>query len=559
MGGTGSAAFLWLSTLPPAIDCQHISSLAADGERLHCAQQAALSGKQQDLLAGVQLVKGWTADHPLYSQAQDLLEQWSRSLLRIAQTQADQNQLKTAINLARQIPASSPAYKEAQATVRLWRDQLNQGEKIYNRFQTALKNQAWAEARTQLQELAALGQAGWQARLPELRQQIDWERAGWQQLNQIRATAQAGTPEQLSMAIALVRQQMNPKTLVWKVAQADARQWNQSIQTQILGRFNQGDRAGAIAAVKHLPFDAPLRQEARHPIWLLRAMQADIQNQEIYRPVSDTVGPILAILTALRQTPPDHPLFPQAKTYQTRLGQQLQDLAQLQLASTIAQTRQIPVLQLAIQQAGQITANRPRRLHAQTLMAQWQRQIERIEDAPILERARQLAKPGSKPQLQAAISQASQIAPDRALRRPAQAQIARWNRQIEVLEDRPILEQARVAARKGDWQQAIQIAGQIKPNRALYEEAQVARDQWIAQIQMLQDQGILDEATALANQGRLTVAIEIASRIAPGRALYGVAQRSISRWAAERNEIWRSWDAQDNGNRTDDSSEPTPP
>ncbi|MBC7824077.1 MAG: hypothetical protein H7126_09375, partial [Candidatus Parcubacteria bacterium] len=49
-GGTAVGAFIWLSKVPPAADCQQISSWSAESERLFCAQQSASSGKPEQIL-----------------------------------------------------------------------------------------------------------------------------------------------------------------------------------------------------------------------------------------------------------------------------------------------------------------------------------------------------------------------------------------------------------------------------------------------------------------------------------------------------------------------------
>jgi uncharacterized protein (UPF0548 family) len=59
-------------------------------------------------------------------------------------------------------------------------------------------------------------------------------------------------------------------------------------------------------------------------------------------------------------------------------------------------------------------------------------------------------------------------------------------------------------------------------------------------MQIAEDQSLLDEARALADQGRLTRAISLASEIGYGRALYADAQSAIARWADQRDTIVRA-------------------
>jgi hypothetical protein len=44
-GTTGAFALIWLLAVQPPPNCQQLSPVAADGERLYCVQQAAKSGK----------------------------------------------------------------------------------------------------------------------------------------------------------------------------------------------------------------------------------------------------------------------------------------------------------------------------------------------------------------------------------------------------------------------------------------------------------------------------------------------------------------------------------
>ncbi|NJM77682.1 MAG: hypothetical protein HC852_20270 [Acaryochloridaceae cyanobacterium RU_4_10] len=100
---------------------------------------------------------------------------------------------------------------------------------------------------------------------------------------------------------------------------------------------------------------------------------------------------------------------------------------------------------------------------------------------------------------------------------------------------------------------AIQFAGRIKSDRALYRDAQTAIGGWVAQIQAVEDRPILSEAEALANEGRLSEAISRASNIGPSRALYEEAQSRIASWADQRRQI-------ENANRpapSTDSERPT--
>jgi hypothetical protein len=61
--------------------------------------------------------------------------------------------------------------------------------------------------------------------------------------------------------------------------------------------------------------------------------------------------------------------------------------------------------------------------------------------------------------------------------------------------------------------------------------------EWVAQVQMAQDRPILEAAAALAAQGRFDAAITTASQIPPERPLYGEAQGAIASWTSQKAAI----------------------
>lgn len=572
-GGTGAIAFLWLSQVPPAVDCRQISTWSADSERLYCAQQAAQTGKPEAIVASIGLVKNWTSEHPLYAQSRALLEEWSNALLYVARDRVSQRDIKGAVALANQIPESSPVYKEAQAAIDRWLSEFRRGQRIYDKIQDALKKQFWDEASKQISQLSLVNDPSWQDRLSEVREQANDERAGAKALQDARNFAKANPPEQLGQAIALA-DPINRKSYVWTLsAEKEVVRWRNTIFSLALARLDQQNLTGASALINSIPKSVELTSANRDFVRLVQAREIDAIAD--YRaPGLERIVPIMAATQLIKQIEPNSPFFSRAKALIPRLEQEAQDLLKLNMASTLANFQQVPMLKVAIDQAKSVSPKRPTRLHAQTLLAQWQKEAETIEDRPLLTRAQQVAKSGKLNQLRSAVSMARLIKPQRALRTEAQTNIGSWIYQIQVIEDRPILTAAKATASSGQLGAAIDVASKIRPGRALYAEAQNLIGGWIYEIQIIEDRPILTQATGLAYQGSLTRAIEVASSIAPGRALYGEAQGLIAQWAAERAEIWRQRanqsapqpdssssapDRSSGGSRSDSSSEPTPP
>jgi uncharacterized protein (UPF0548 family) len=537
-GGTGVAAFLWLTTLPPLPDCKNLAPLASDTEKLYCTEQAARSGTEASVLAALDLVRNWTADHPLHTRTEPLVNQWSRVILANARAKADQDKLESAIALARKIPARSALYKETQTTVKGWQQDLEQGRSKQGKLEAALQAQDWKAAEEQLQLLSSLDTPYWKQHRSRLRQKVLTERISHQQLQQARQIAgdPASNLESVGQAIALL-EQISPDTYVYPEVKQELDRLTQTLVEMAVARLTSG--AGAIAAAQYLPSSIPLPDAARDLFWVSRA-QPLAGTKLPDQPALDLLWQLWMVLPQVQQIGGVSPLLPQAQTLTPQLEQQIRSLTALQVARSLANLKQIPTLQTAIQLAQAVPLGNPQRLYAQTLIAQWQKEAQQLEDLPYLIAAQQTAATATIPQLQAAIAQASRIAPGRALRPNAQALIFHWQQQVQTIEDKPILDKARGLAKQKKLKQAIEVAAQIQAGRALHREARSVIQSWTREIQIAEDRPILDQAYGLEAQGNLSQAIDIAYQIQPGRALYEEAQSAISRWSAELEAIARS-------------------
>jgi len=527
LGGMSAGAVFLLARVPQSPDCQTVSPLSTPAERLYCAEQTARSGELEPVLAAVALVQHWTPKHPLYPEGQRLLAEWSEKLLAIADRTLRQGDLEGAIAIAQQIPESSPLHPQLEATIASWVQNWQQGQAIYDSAQAAIKAQDWKAASTHMQTLSQVENIHWQQRLTQLGQQVNAEQVAWKRLRQAQALAKVRTMDALTQAIALA-QQIGIKSYARPEAQAEIVRWSRALLTLANNRLTQKNLSSAIAAASQVPANSSLSDEAQDFIQLGRARAATWEN---------TLLALVEAQAIADKILPGRPLYQQAQKLIAAWQLELQDRMQLRLAKSTASFGQIPTFRLAIEQAQMVDLGNPQRLQAQTLIAQWRKDIQRLEDRPYLVRARQLAEPATLETLRLAIAEASQVEIGRPLRIEAQTLIAQWNNQIEVIEDRPFLEQARALAQAGELINAIQTAQNIQAGRALYPEAQTEIQEWTRQLQIAADRPILQEAAALARRGRLTQAIRKASKISSGRPLYREAQRAIATWARERDAI----------------------
>ncbi|MBE9012354.1 hypothetical protein IQ250_19330 [Pseudanabaenaceae cyanobacterium LEGE 13415] len=567
-GATGAIAFWWLSKVPPAVDCRTVTAQSIESEQLSCAQQAAQTGSADQIISSINLVKDWTTDHPLYGQSRSLLQDWSNALLILARERVTQRDIKGAVSLANQIPKSSPVYKDAQAAIDRWQAEYRRGEAIYVKIIDALKKQQWDRASEQMAQLALVEDPGWQARLGEVREQSNNERKAWKLLTDARNFAKANPPTQLGEAIAIT-DPIDRRTFVWTLqANREVTRWRNTIFQLAIAQYDQQNIVAAGSLLNSLPESVQLTSANQDLVRLVRAREIETAN-EYNSPGLERIAPLMMATHLVKQIDPQSPFASRAKTLIPRLEQKTQDLMQLNVASTIANLQQIPMLEYAIAQAAAVSPKRPGRLHAQTLLAQWRKELQSMQDRPLLTRAQQVARSGKIGNLRSAVAMASLVRPRRSLRIEAQTNIADWTNQIEIIEDRPIITNARTIAQAGQLGRAIDVASTIRPGRALYNEAQGLIGEWVYQIQLAEDRSVLNQAASLAGQGYLSRAIDVASGIAPGRPLYGEARGAIAQWAAERAEIWRqrdqapqpapSYDTPIGSSPEPIPSEPTPP
>jgi hypothetical protein len=535
-GGLGTAALIWLTALPPLPNCQQVSQLTVDGERLYCAQQAAQTGELPKIVASLELLKQWDQDHPLHAEASRLIDDWSARILANARIKMQQNDAKGAIDAIKHIPKTSPAYADGQVIVKEWRQQWQKGKDVFGKAQTAMKQQDWDEVSEQILALSKFDHDYWNTiQTNVLSQQLGVERQARQALIKAQALSKNGSYAGIKAAVAQA-QKVPPKTYAGADAKVSLGQWSKTLLTAGFRQWDSGDRGGAVITLFMSPTSNPA-PEVQDLVRFSNAYNLVNSTESHWVPTENQIWNLMEAIAAIKQVKSTSPSYPQAQAYLKDWQTSLKDMVQVKYATMAAGMGQHSALKLAIAQAKQVPLGHARRVQAQTLIAYWGEEVQRIEDEPFMVRAKDLAKSGKIPDLKLAIAQARHIQLGRVLRGSAQDWIATWRSQIEVIEDQPILAQAQAFGRKGKLSEAIAAASKIKVRRALYPEAQAAVSGWRAEqiriAQIAQDQPILNQARAMASSGNLRGAIDVASQIGFGRALYYEAQGSIGRWQYE--------------------------
>lgn len=481
-GGVGAAAFWWLTTPPPSPDCRQLSPLATDMEQLLCAQQSARSGDLPKILAGLELVGQWSPDHPLYREAQRLIAAWSDPVLSAARERIERSDLQGAIELANRIPKTSSSYKDAQAAIAEWNRDWQKGEAIAAAARKAMQEQNWVLANEKIAVLQDFPQDHWRyQRATALSQLVLAEQRGRQVLMQARTLATGAQATQLGAAIGLLSQ-INRQTYAWMDAQKPLQQWSEILLTQGWQFWQQGKLDDAMAVTTPVLQNPALATTAQELLWLSQARKHALASTTTLKPTLPQLWNLSAAIATVDRIPPTSRYASQSQALLQNWQAQLQDLSLLQVAWSVGEISLPLSQQMALWQAAQVGPERPRRAQAQTLLSYWKVGIRRLQDQPYLAYARQLAAKGTISAFQAAIAQAQLISANRPRRTEAQTLIASWMQQIQTIEDQPILNQAWTLANQGNLTRAIQMASSIAPRRALYGQAQAAIEGWQASI-----------------------------------------------------------------------------
>ncbi|NJR76067.1 MAG: chromosome segregation ATPase, partial [Scytonema sp. CRU_2_7] len=170
----------------------------------------------------------------------------------------------------------------------------------------------------------------------------------------------------------------------------------------------------------------------------------------------------------------------------------------------------------------------------------WVAQIQTIQDRPYLDRADQVAMYEDVNSLQTAIAEANRISQGRALHSEARRKIGIWTAKIQRIQDQPYLDQARNLANSGNLPSAIATAQQIASGRALSGEAQAAIDEWQNQIRASQNWKKAREVAVIGTPEALAKAIRIANRIPENSILRGDANIAIDQWSQQLLDIARA-------------------
>lgn len=521
-GGVAGFAGASLFKIPSLPNCPNIFwPTASAALRMQCAELAASKNTTRDLLAAIDLVDDLPEAHPMRQQVNALIERWAIDILTLADISFHNGDLDGAISSAKRIPNELAAYDQVTERIERWRSIWANAEAIYTDSEDLLEQEDLRGAFAVAVKLLNVGNDYWETKQYDALK--DLIETSRVDTEKLGEARQLAKAKNVSSLLDAIRlvEDIQPKSRIYPAARRALSRFWESLVDLGVKAITSGDSDTAMQVARNLPSGVEFQAKAQD----LRELSFALAQAE-----SGTASDIEAAIIQAQELNPNRPLYQQAQRLVASWELEIQDVRQLSRARELASLGQIPDLQSAIAEAELVKYNNPRYDEARSAIGQWTRQIQTLEDRPYLRDARLLAERGDVQSLESAIINASRVTEGRPLYEEANRLVNVWTTQVQSMQDQPYLDDAEIFARQGNLPAAIAAAQQIGSGRSLYDEAQSNIQQWQAEIN---GEIFLQEAYDTARQGTPTAwvrAIRTADRIARSHTNRPEANRLINRW-----------------------------
>jgi hypothetical protein len=523
-GGMGYVA-LGILLNPKAVpNCPELFlPMASASLRVYCGQAAASKQTLKDITAAFNFVKDIPLDDPLRSFIDSNIQQWSIDLMRLGEGAYQKGDLEAAVAASKLVPERVPAYAAVKKRREKWQTTWKEAEGIYTKTENLLRNSRWAEAYQWAVKLTKLNNEYWgTTKYQELADRVQSAKEDSAKLDVAHKLIKGNNLDDFLKAITIARK-IDKKSYAYKEAQDLIIESGKQMLALAKAKLNQNNWSTVLEITRQIPASPEIQAE-------LNDVTAIAQAQSFAK--NGSTSDLEKAISMAQGIKANSSVYPRAQELMTGWQLEVQDLAFLQRARNMAASGKPADLELAIKEASQIPANNPLAKQASTEIAGWRNQIQVGQDQPYVQAAEQAASAGTPAALQQGIAQMQQIRPGRALYAQAQQKIQQWTSQLQRIEDAPIMESAEQQARQGNTAAAITLAKRIGQGRALYSQAQERIAAWSGDSQ---SGSSLAAAQELANQGTaeaLLGAIDAADRIPQSSGSYQAARASINKWSS---------------------------
>lgn len=535
LGISGGLVYLALGLLlnPKAVpNCPEMFvPMSSASLRVYCGQLAASKQTLPDLMTAMNLVKDIAPNDPTRSYVESNVQRWSLTILRLAEATYQDGNYDDAVKAAKKVPDTVPAYKIVNKRLGQWEETWNKAVEYDRETRDLLNSSKWVNAYTVAVKLTRLNNRYWATtKYQELADLVQVAKADNAKLDEARQLVKSTEIKSLLQAVEMANK-IDPKSF----AHADAQNIISTAAKRMLKlastKLDNNDWKGALEIANKTPEASDVKIELQDLINFAQARS---------HAVNGTISELETAISLTQSIKPDSSFYQKAQKVSSAWQLEIQDLAGLQQARSIASTGAVTDLQSAISTVQNIPANNPRGKEAAQVVSEWRKQIETVEDTPFVQAADTLAASNTIEGVQSAIAQLSQIRPGRALYASSQQKIKQWTADIQRSEDSPILEQAESLANAGDLAAAIKMAQRIASGRAMSSQRQERVNDWQAQLQAANNVAAAEKLAQKGTPEALLGAIQAAARVPRSSPFRVQAQSAMDNWGGQLLEVAQS-------------------
>jgi hypothetical protein len=524
-GGVGYGATSMLLKLPKSQNCHKVFwPVASAAVRIYCAQTAAENQTVQSLLEAIDLVAVLPENHPLRPEINRNIEKWANGILEIGEQQFQEGKLEDAIATAQQIPKNVEAYKLVSEKIESWKSIWSEGEATYTKVEQRLRDANWNEAFSWAVRLTDSPNQYWAT--TKYQESIDNINIAQEQTATLdKAQNQMATGSVDDLLEAINKaENIEKDSYTYEQAQKIIATAKEKLLVNVEQIIEQRDWQKLSRVSIQIP--SSLNWEEKTRDWNILASAGTSSDL-------DTVLGFEEAIDEIKNLEPESKYYELGKELTERWELEKEDVRYLNQAREFARVGTIENLNKAIAEANKIPSSNPRYSDARQEISQWRSQIQVIEDRPILNRARELAYGNNINSWSKAIAEANLISRGSPLYQEAQNNIRNWRVNIERTEDSPILDQAVAFANVRNYAAAIEEARKIRSGRVLYQEAQNKINLWRQEIE---GEAYLTEANNLSTQGTpeaLAQAIAVARQVSSSTSHYSQVLQNVNLWSRQ--------------------------
>ncbi len=535
LGISGGLVYLSLGLLlnPKAVpNCPEIFvPMSSASLRVYCGQLAASKQTLKDLSTAIDLVKDIAPNDPTRAYVDSNVQRWALAILRLAEASYQEGNYNDAVNAAKKVPSNIPAYNIVAKRLGQWQETWAKGVALDKETRALLHSSKWVNAYSVAVKLTRLNNHYWATtKYQELADLVQIAKADSAKLDEARQLVKNNEIKPLLQAIEIAKK-IDPNSFAQTEAQTIIGTAAKKMFELAIAKFDKNDWKGALEIANKTPQTAETKVEVQDLINLSQARS---------HALGGTVSELETAISLIQSIKPESKIYSRSQKYIGNWQLEIQDLAALQRARSLAATGTVKDLQTAITEAQRIPTTNPRGKEANQVATEWGKQIETVQDTPFMTAADTLAAGNTIAGLQNAIVQLNNIKPGRALYAQAQQKIQKWTSDIQTAEDSPILAQAESLANSGNLEAAVTMVQRIGSGRALSATAREKSRDWQAQLQAATNLAAAQKLAATGTPEALLGAIQAASRVPQSSSLRSEARSAMDGWSAQMLEIAQS-------------------